>query len=41
MGFRTRRQPKTAGQMGLHGNRRKAEKLSEDAMRVGLMGVPE
>lgn len=33
--------PKPAGQMGLHGNRRKAEKLSEDVVCVGLMGVPE
>lgn len=41
MGFRIREQPKTGGQMGLREDWRKAEKLSEDVMFVGLVGVPE
>lgn len=41
MGFRTRGQPKTGGQIGLHGDKRVGEELSEMQMFVGLVGVPE
>ena len=41
MGFRTRGQPRTRGQIGLHGDKRMGEELSEMWMFVGLAGVPE